>query len=1633
MMRKLLQTIVLCGLPAAPLAQTLPVADRGGFVYELMRDVAEEDHLDLNGYGRMLADSVVRLPELAEPFNITSEYVMAYPDAKVADGMQQLSLPNSNYRGTAELELPILLPPVRHQMKPGLTLRYNSDMKAGNVGRGWHIGLPMISVDSLRSTDGELRFQWNGYGLDTTNSEDTKDTMYSYFTIKDRDWVFARRHFVDADHKVSYWKVTDTDTVKHTFGLVRQTDKGSDSILAVTAASAGKCPVEWLETYAENRYGDYIRYVYGTDPVRLDSVYIGRTSEQLPLVKLAFNWEKRQRTDTLTGYGDTLLQTERIRKITILYLNDFYTADEIPEGEEKLYRTVRTYTFDLEKKHAANLLETVTVAHVDGASPYSYRFSYYDDADSVRHYKAFRDNFYSIKADSVIVDRTGLLQTVHSPLGGCATVDYGYAALPRCRRDSNLVYNTEADTLYRFRHDRDTLLHTYFHGKDSVARKMVMKSLWVNDAVGADGRPSKNTFAYGKAYLDFKGRFAGFGSVTTTNLNTQADTFAVYRTVVKQYDTTHTYWLPYILAVSVSDADGKLLQEKTYGYDFVPEFPDSLFRMLDRRTLWRDGLSEKWVYTYPGKMERILLTKAEHYASLSADTPDKVIEYNYSYGRLTKAELKTGSSLKRQVAYSYADKRHFTLPTSMVWSVDGENTTSTDFTYDADGNMTSRTLHGTTDLEYRYRYDRRLNLFIERVEDSHGYRTEFGDYDYYYGKPQRVTDMNGKVLWQKFDAMGRMDTVVAPIEVENGTDYSIRYVYNQPNKPTAADSISNTVVRDTIILNVPSEIYLGNVPDSVADSVKAMVIANLFGNGYSASDFMFCDGLEWANFDTFNIVVDTGRIVVPECHCNDKVKPHMALTLRYNALYPGKDKDQRFATYADGFGRTIQEQEEMEVFKFAKLTDKVGVARKFVARALNTYDPYARRVAASTKVVGGKNTNYIAPNSNNYYWHDVSFDILDRQTRSFGGETIVYGSNGNATISRGGEEGELQTDIDGRILRNTLPISSIRMYNPLGELEYEKRGLEETAYEYDMLGRLVKKHNNQRGVTVYKYDQLGNLVGRYNADSTIYVYDGRLLTDVLYSKYPTNNVHFVYGDPNAPFNRVGRIAMATDASGVREFYYGNNGAVQKDIRTLILPDSTVETYRTQYEYDTWGRMGRLVYPDQESLTYSYNINGLPDTVTGSKSYSYQYVFGATYDEYGNNTRYQSCNGTETRRMYDYPGLRMNQMRVTDRKGNTLFNLSATEGGISVSTDSVSMQLATSAEPEGHKWEETATLTVGGETSTYSNSANFNEYLLETSAQRGFGNLSSPYDEEGTATWDYRYNKAGQLTAVVGSARNGGIPALLRSYDQQGNLASEAWTLLGSEQELEETVTVAGLDTKVFAYNEDDKQTALADNGYVTTYWYDAFGWPAIKTDGGQASVYVNGVGAANATYTPDYTLYVNRYFEKNSSGLYTKHVWLGGERIASKEGNPDSYGSNPALTQRAGEGVDGAKVRYDSLLGVSIRGIGLRYAAVGARYTAETVKAGNPYSPKNANVDNGNDSYEDRQFYYHADQGGRAVLVTNLKAEGVERALFSSGGEVLHLSHSEGWFTPYIYRGGLFDTGTGLYSNGCAFWNPWFK
>ena len=84
------------------------------------------------------------------------------------------------------------------------------------------------------------------------------------------------------------------------------------------------------------------------------------------------------------------------------------------------------------------------------------------------------------------------------------------------------------------------------------------------------------------------------------------------------------------------------------------------------------------------------------------------------------------------------------------------------------------------------------------------------------------------------------------------------------------------------------------------------------------------------------------------------------------------------------------------------------------------------------------------------------------------------------------------------------------------------------------------------------------------------------------------------------------------------------------------------------------------------------------------------------------------------------------------------------------------------------------------------------------------------------------------------------------------------------------------------------------------YWYDA--------DGEQ--LYVNSEFAGGRTNTAKFTLYVSPYLVANQGGRYTKHIYIGSQRIVSKIGDFASYGSDPRRIQYAGSETDGLSVNY---------------------------------------------------------------------------------------------------------------------------
>ena len=89
------------------------------------------------------------------------------------------------------------------------------------------------------------------------------------------------------------------------------------------------------------------------------------------------------------------------------------------------------------------------------------------------------------------------------------------------------------------------------------------------------------------------------------------------------------------------------------------------------------------------------------------------------------------------------------------------------------------------------------------------------------------------------------------------------------------------------------------------------------------------------------------------------------------------------------------------------------------------------------------------------------------------------------------------------------------------------------------------------------------------------------------------------------------------------------GEVTKTRRTMIVPNQAIATYVTQWTYDSHNRLLEMIYPDEEKITYSYNLGGQLDHMRGYKSYGYDYVNKIGYDKFEQRTYLKYCNGAET--------------------------------------------------------------------------------------------------------------------------------------------------------------------------------------------------------------------------------------------------------------------------------------------------------------------------------------------------------------------------------------------------------------------
>ena len=616
-----------------------------------------------------------------------------------------------------------------------------------------------------------------------------------------------------------------------------------------------------------------------------------------------------------------------------------------------------------------------------------------------------------------------------------------------------------------------------------------------------------------------------------------------------------------------------------------------------------------------------------------------------------------------------------------------------------------------------------------------------------------------------------------------------------------------------------------------------------------------------------------------------------AITSHYDCQHPGNPI--RTTLITDGLGRLLQTKKDAEINgqEVSLVTGKV------------TYDCFGRTVEQYHPFVEPLGTESIYNDSLTAGTATVTeYDILDRPRRvelPTHEETLTeYGfeTYGGRTLFR-----TTITDAMGnivRILKGTMgqQIKQAAPYNTETLFEYDCLGRLtkstdpdgfQTTYEYDMLGQMFHRNHPDAGDDYYEYDLAGNLVQHFNGEGegVYYSYRYNQLTDISYSQYPANNVHYTYGtNADTAINAAGKVMFRKDASGWQTYKYGKLGEVTENIRTFALPyENQTYTFKMQYEYDSWNRIQNMTYPDGEVVSYKYDRGGMLDKVTGHKDNAdYTYVEGISYNRFGLKDTVWYGNNTQTEYVYDT----LQRLKVLISKSSAYPGTTGLMQNIEYTYDRVGnityAENTAPALPNG----------LGGSYINYHEYDNLYRLVYSTGAWNGVRPVSyeaqMAYHDNGRMAgkeisassyeqtpylnnlntvayhYDYYYQNAGQPNTLT---QIGPAPGQQFWWDGKGNMVQHK-----IPDKLERSL----------CWDEQNRLMGVADKQYLSLYQYDADGERTYKLTG--ELTHQNVSGNWSSCYQLDNaTLYASPYLVATSKG-YTKHYYAENERVASRIG-----------------------------------------------------------------------------------------------------------------------------------------------------
>ena len=749
---------------------------------------------------------------------------------------------------------------------------------------------------------------------------------------------------------------------------------------------------------------------------------------------------------------------------------------------------------------------------------------------------------------------------------------------------------------------------------DCPQRQWRMRSLSVYDGFDYDGENTNyKRFSYGnRKYSRYERDDYGYDTVKTFDYETPTDFNSnnVYRTTTQVFLNDNYYHNH--LKISEKTSKGNNYVETIYTYKNAEIIGGEYIG--DSLPVWCYGAGWPALAVeetrYKEGSDNVIVTRREYvysdYGNIftvqdrgdMADTSDDYsvrLSYDLNQSRYivsNVSRLDIPGYRLRQALYNDRGSLERLI-------IDNSPNPTSVYSYDYDnyGNVLSVTtpalgFYSNNLFSVTYKYDSVLHMLPTNVSNIEGHcsRTE---YSFRWQKPISTCDIGGNYMYYTYDSHGRTKNILAPKESEYGVPYTVKYDY--------------WYRRRFNMVNI----------NSTFDTTNG--IPHFF----------------WArtgNFDPSNPGNDINTVIFSDGLARPiQVKKDVDVQGSEMRAVGGK-------VHYDGLGRKTKE------FFLRQETDSIASdttlnCRHAAIQVQYTYD-YLDRVVRSDFADNtfSRNDYSIAPDTNgiNRFLNDV--------TDQNGHTSRVYTDPRQLNIQ----------------LKDALGNTTMFRYDPVGQLiESIDPENHSTLHEYDHGGRRISRSHPSAGVTAWTYDPAGNMIKQTlnSGDSIVYAYDYTRPIRIAHANYPWNDVWYEYGTAGSG-NQTGRLVKQQDATGVQAFHYDCMGNVDTNWHTYVMPNTqdtnsgpvsftqNTFTLRTVWNYDSWGRVKTIVYPDMESVEYSYDHGGNLFRIEGYKpgiQSTTIYIDTVFYDRYEQRIYQRDGNGVRTHYVYDTYNRRLNKM------------------------------------------------------------------------------------------------------------------------------------------------------------------------------------------------------------------------------------------------------------------------------------------------------------------------------------------------------------------------------------------------------